>query len=445
MVNGGQSMKVGVVGLWHLGCVIAACLTKFGHRVIAYDENSQVIANLNQCFPPIYEPGLTELITIAKKSNSLYFTNEVVDLKDLDIVWISYDTSLNDLGQADVNEIINRLRKLFPYFKNNALIIISSQIPVGTTQEISNIFRQNYQEKQLSFIYSPENLRLGKSIELFLHPDRIIMGIRSELNKVMIKKLLKPIAYKILWMSIESAEMTKHAINAFLATSIVFINELATLCEYYNVDVYSVAQGLKTDIRIGPDAYLTPGGAFSGGTLSRDLNYLVQKSNVLKLNKNFFQSILKSNQQHTKWIQNKLSENINDLRDKKVAMLGLTYKPGTDSLRSSLAVKLSLWLNLQGATVNAYDPIVKNLSSKLQKFINLQQDINSIFNNADIVIVGTEWPEFINIKIKHLNIKQITYVLDMSGFLSKNFEGKKNIKYLKVGNSIIEDANEVIK
>ncbi|MFZ0219835.1 MAG: nucleotide sugar dehydrogenase [Candidatus Aquirickettsiella sp.] len=427
-------MKVAVVGLWHLGCVTAACLTKFGHTVIAFDEDPQLIRNLKLGFPPLYEPGLTELITEGMKNNVLDFINTPEGLKDLDIIWITYDTFLNDLGQANINEITDRLRKLFPYFKNNALVIISSQIPVGTTQAIKNMFLQENKEKQIDFIYSPENLRLGKSIDLFLQPDRIIMGIRSEQAELIIKKLLHPIVDKILWMSIESAEMTKHAINAFLATSIVFINELATLCEYYGADVHSIAQGLKTDIRIGPNAYLTPGGAFSEGTLGRDLNYLVQMNKSYLLNDNFFQTVLLSNQNHSDWIQKKIIENIEDLRGKTVAVLGLAYKPGTDALRYSIAVKISLWLSAQGAIVNAYDPAIQNLVPELEQFINLQQDIDSVLYKSDVIVVGTECPEFMNIKIEQLDTeRRKPYVFDTSGFLSKQLEGKKTIKYFKIG------------
>ncbi len=427
-------MKVGVVGLWHLGCVTAACLTKFGHTVIAYDEDAQLITHLKQGFPPIYEPGLIELMNVAKHSNSLHFTHDPSELKDLDIIWIAYDTPINELGKANANEIRNRVIKLFPYFKNNALVIISSQIPVGTTQTIKNMFLNENKEKQINCVYSPENLRLGKSIDLFLQPDRIIMGICSDLAKPIIKKLLHPIVDKILWMSIESAEMTKHAINAFLATSIVFINELATLCEYYGADAHSVAQGLKTDIRIGPYAYLTPGGAFSGGTLGRDLNYLIQMNKSYSLNENFFHSVLLSNQKHADWIQKKIIENIEDLRGKTVAILGLAYKPGTDALRHSSAIKISLWLSSHGAIVNAYDPAIQNLVPELEQFINLQPDIDSVLYRSDVIVVGTECPEFMNIQIEQLDTKlREPYIFDTSGFLSKQFEGKKAIKYFRVG------------
>lgn len=439
-------MKVGVIGLWHLGCVIAACLTKLGHTITAFDEDPRLIENLKLGFPPLYEPGLAELIIEGMEDKHLNFTNTPDRLKDLELIWITYDTSIDDLGQASVDEIQSKLKKLFPYFKNNALVIISSQIPIGTTKKIKNMFFEENKEKQIDFVYSPENLRLGKAIDLFLRPDRMIMGIRSEQAKPIIKKLLKPTADKILWMSIESAEMTKHAINAFLATSIVFINELANLCEYYGADAYSVAQGLKTDIRIGPGAYLTPGAAFSGGTLARDLNYLVQANENLRLNSNFFQTVLLSNQKHSDWLKEKIIENIKDLRDKTVAILGLAYKSGTDCIRHSLAINLSLWLISQGAVVKAYDPAIKTLVPELAKIISLQQNIDSALHKANIVVIGTESPEFLNIRIEQLSTElQGPYLFDMNGFLSKQLESEETIKYFKVGCNKIKPINEIVK
>lgn len=440
-------MKVAVVGLGHLGCVTAACLTKFGHTIIAYDEDPQIVANLNRGFPPIYEPGLNKLIIDGVRNNVLDFTNLSQKLKELDIIWITYDTPLNDLGKGNVNEIIDKISTLFPYFKQNSLVIISSQIPVGTTQKIKTLFFHDHIDKQIDFVYSPENLRLGKAIDLFLKPDRLIMGIQLESNKKIIENLLLPIADKILWMSVESAEMTKHAINAFLAASIVFINELATLCEYYGADAHAIAQGLMTDIRIGPNAYLMPGSAFSGGTLTRDIHYLIQLSGSCQKKTNFFQEILQSNQRHNSWIQTKITENIKNLKGKKVAVLGLAYKPGTDSIRHSLTINLSLWLNAQGAIVYAYDPAIKHLAYNLESVIYLKKDIDSVLYEADIVVIGTECPEFLNIRIDQLGSQlPIPYLFDMNGFLSQQLEDEEAIKYFKVGGcNKIHHTNEIIK
>ena len=436
-------MKIAVVGLRHLGCVITAGLTEFGHTVIGFDEDAELIKNLKSGYPPIYEPKLSEFLNNGIKNDRLWFTDTPDELIDSDIIWIAYDTPLDDSGQGDVDGVVDRVKLLFPYFKCNVLVIISSQIPVGTTQILKNLFIHERKEKNIHFVYSPENLRLGSSMSLFLRPDRIIMGIDSDQVKPIIKGLLHPITDQIIWMSIESAEMTKHAINAFLATSIVFINQLALLCEYFGADADAVSQGLKTDIRIGPYAYLTPGGAFSGGTLERDLNYLVQISKSCNVNDSFFQSILLSNQEHANWLQKKIIENVKELSNKKVAVLGLAYKAGTDSLRHSVAVKISLWLSSQKAIVNAYDPAVKNLAPELGKFINLRQDIDSALKNVDVVIIGSECPEFMDIKINQLNNSQCPYIFDTGGFLSKKLSGEKGIKYFKVGYSIIEDINAI--
>ena len=427
-------MKVAVIGLWHLGCVTAACLAKLGHTVMAFDDEVYRIEQLKKGLPPLYEPGLCELIDEGVKRNSLHFTNLPTAIQDFDILWITYDTPVSDSNQADVNGVKNKVKNLFPYFKANACVIISSQLPVGTTREITHSFEEHNKEKQVNFIYSLENLRLGQAIERFLNPDRIIMGIQSEQSKSPILKLLRPLVDKIIWMSIESAEMTKHAINSFLATSIVFINELASLCEYFGADAQAVAQGLKSDYRIGPHAYLSPGGGFSGGTLARDVNYLKQMTERQGLNSNFFQTLLLSNLQHKNWVKRKIIQENIDLKGKKIAILGLAYKPGTDSLRNSSAIDISLWLNAQGSIINAYDPTMKELSPELKKIICLQQTIAHALYEADAIVIGTECKEFLDIQMEHLETSsRVPYLFDISGFLSRKLEGKKYIKYFRLG------------
>lgn len=426
-------MKVAVIGLWHLGCVTAACLAKLGHTVMAFDDEAYRIEQLKKGFPPLYEPGLCELINEGAKRDSLHFTHIPTAIRDFDTLWITYDTPVSDSNQADVNAVKNKVKNFFPYFRTNASVIISSQLPVGTTREITHSFEERNKEKQVNFIYSPENLRLGQAIERFLNPDRIIMGIQSEQSKSPVLKLLRPLADKISWMSIESAEMTKHAINSFLATSIVFINEIASLCEHFGADAQAVAQGLKSDYRIGPYAYLSPGGGFSGGTLARDVNYLKQMTERCGLNSNFFQTLLLSNLQHKNWVKHKIIQEGIELKGKKVAILGLAYKPGTDSLRNSSAIDISLWLNAQGSIINAYDPMIKELSPELKKCIDLHCTIEKALNEVDAIVIGTECKEFLDIQMEHLETSsRVPYLFDISGFLSRKLEGKY-INYFRLG------------
>lgn len=269
-------MKVAVVGLWHLGSVTAACLAKAGHNVLAYDSAIETIAQLQKGHPPIFEPGLENLLNEGKDAGKLVFSNDPKELGNAEIVWVTLDTPVDNNDVADVEFVRQEVIKTFSHLQKNTLIIISSQVPVCTTQKLQSECTIRYPEKNISFACLPENLRLGKAIDVFMHPDRIVIGLDDHQQKDKLINLLKPFSDKLVWMSIVSAEMTKHAINAFLAVSVTFINELAVLCETVGASGHEVEMGLKTEERIGPKAYLRPGDAIAGGTLMRDINYLKQ-------------------------------------------------------------------------------------------------------------------------------------------------------------------------
>ncbi|WP_218814758.1 nucleotide sugar dehydrogenase [Rickettsiella endosymbiont of Dermanyssus gallinae] len=429
-------MKIGVVGLWHLGCVTAACLAKLDHTVTAYDEDAERIAEFKQKKLPVYEPNLLEYISEAEKKTKLSFSDDPASLGDLEIIWVTYDTPVDSDGLADVKLIKDRLIKLFPYFKEDVLLIISSQLPVGTTREMKTLFQKIDPDKKIRLVYSPENLRLGSAIARFMNPDRVVMGVESEDIKAQIKKLLYPIADKIIWMSMASAEMTKHAINTFLATSIVFINELATLCQALEVDIKSVEKGLKTDKRIGPLAYLSAGSGFSGSTLMRDVTYLLEASHAQQVSTPLFEALLASNRRHSDWVQQKLLGKFKQLKGKKIAILGLAYKPGTNALQHSLAVRVGVWLDSQGAVVSAYDPLITSLSTELATVISLQNDLASAFNQADAVVIGAECPEFVNTDMKRLIATLLEpNIFDIGGLLSQQLKDVQGINYYTLGAS----------
>jgi UDPglucose 6-dehydrogenase len=202
---------------------------------------------------------------------------------------------------------------------------------------------------------------LGKALEIFLKPDRIVVGVRNDRTRQILERLLYSITDKVEWMSVESAEMTKHAINAFLATSVAFANEIAAICELVGADAKEVERGLKTEARIGPRAYLSPGGPFAGGTLARDIAFLNIESQSHKLATPLLSAVRPSNDEHKNWVRRKLQQTFGSLFGVTIALWGLTYKPGTDTLRRSLAVELCDWLLEQGTTVRVYDPVVKQL------------------------------------------------------------------------------------
>ena len=388
-------MRVCVQGLWHLGSVTAACLVSVGHEVIGFDSDKGVISSLNEGEAPLFEPDLNPLIAEGIQSGRLRFTSDMANAcRDAEVLWVTFDTPVDDDDVADINFVLNQVKAAVMLLSDGALVLISSQLPVGSIAILENFAREFSPNKKILFASSPENLRLGKALNVFLHPDRIIVGIRCAKDQIVLEKLLSPITEKIEWMSVESAEMTKHAINAFLATSVTFANEIAAICELVGADAKEVERGLKSESRIGTKAYLSPGGPFAGGTLARDIEFLGKISQERQLVTPLLSSVRLSNDAHKKWVQRKLLEHFPDLNGIRVVIWGLTYKAGTDTLRRSLSVELVDWLLEYGAQVQVYDPAVKELPiswvNRVKKCVSAHENLEEI----QALVVGTEWPEF---------------------------------------------------
>lgn len=427
-------MKVVVAGLWHLGSVTAACLAKAGHNVCGIDPDEFVIENLRNGKAPLHEPGLNELLSDGINAGNLSFINKTDEMQEHEILWVAYDTPVDENDIADVKFVTNQVKSLLPCVNKDALVIISSQVPVGTTRELQLWCSQHYPEKNISFACSPENLRLGKAISVFTQPDRVIVGLQQQSDKARVEQLLRPFTTNIVWMSVESAEMTKHALNAFLATSVVFINEISTLCEQVGADAREVERGLKSEERIGPKAYLRPGGPIAGGTLARDVNFLIQIGSEHGKKTPLFSALLDSNDAHKKWSCVRLLDVFDSLQNKNILALGLTYKAGTDTLRRSSAIELCQWLKSQGANVIAYDPVVNELPEHLSDVMQLKSTLDDAISGVDALVVATEWPEFTSLtaeKIARLAGK--THVFDASGFLVKTLGNDERIYYHSVG------------
>ncbi len=430
-------MKIAVVGTWHLGCVTAACMAHAGFDVIAYDPHEETIKNLQQNKPPIFEPGLQELLQSGQAAKTLRYTSYLPELAEANVIWITFDTPVDDQDHADVNFVVNEIEKVFSVVQDNALIMISSQIPVGTTRQLQQQCGRQFPEKNIFFAYIPENLRLGKAIEVFSKPDRVIVGLQEGVAKSRIEQLFRPFTDHLMWMSIESAEMTKHALNAFLASSVVFINELALLCERVGADAKEVEQGLKSEERIGSKAYLRAGNAIAGGTLARDVKFLLQVGKQQKLSTPMFQSLLESNENHKLWACQRILTVIPDLSNQIIAVLGLTYKPGTNTLRRSAALETCRWLSEQGAKIVAHDPVITSLPEPFSKFIALQSTIDETLQNADAVIIATEWPVFQDVTADQLVTRlRKPFVFDASGFIRKHISMDARIQYYSVGSQL---------
>ncbi len=428
-------MRICVYGLWHLGCVTAACLAEAGHEVIGLDKDEALVDNLNRGVPPIMEHGLEDLIRHGLASASLSFSTDMEKvLQDVQVIWVAFDTPVDEDDHADVESILKQVERLFPYVQDHTLVLISSQLPVGTSRELQRIFLERFPEKEAHFAYSPENLRLGKAIEAFKHPDRVVAGYDEMAARRLIEEVFDPFSPHIEWMSIESAEMTKHALNAFLATSVTFINEIATLCEQVGADAREVERGLKSDSRIGEKAYLGPGAAYSGGTLARDIRFLGELGERLDLPTPLITGVERSNSEHQMWAVRRLNQYLGDLIQKKIAVWGLTYKVGTNTLRRSGAVDICRELAAQGALVQAYDPAVPELPEAYSQFITLSSSAREALQGVDALVLFTGWPEFKEVDaLEYLQSMKNPLVLDANRFLADVLDNVQGIQYLTVG------------
>lgn len=430
-------MKVCVFGLWHLGSVTAACLASGGHRVTGLDFDEQVIENLSKGQPPLFEPGLEELMKKGIADKNLEFTSDIKKaVHGAQAIWVTYDTPVDEDDRADVDYVIERVARLFPDLEADQRILISSQLPVGSVRRLEEMLAKERPNLDISFSCSPENLRLGKAISAFTQPDRVVIGFRNDASKKVFSELLSPFTNRIEWMSVESAEMTKHALNAFLATSVTFINEIAVICEQVGADAKEVERGLKSEARIGPKAYLGPGGAFAGGTLARDVAFLAKLGQQYNIPVQLFSAIKASNDVHKNWARRRLMQLLGNLKDKTVAVWGLTYKPGTDTLRRSSAVELCKWLLEQGVNVRAHDPAAKKLPDELGR-VQITASALEAVQKADALVVATEWPEYREVDMNAVVSTMSTpYVLDVNRYLAKSVETLPAIKYVAVGKTV---------
>jgi UDPglucose 6-dehydrogenase len=430
-------VNVCVFGLWHLGAVTAACLASGGHEVVGLDSDIDVVERLREGTPPIFEPDLEPLTKQELAAGHLRFTHDPrAALGAAEVVWITVDTPVDDDDRADVESVVAGSAKLFPYLHHDALVIVSSQVPVGTTRRLQQLFDADRAGRRASVAYIPENLRLGRAIDAFTRPDRVVAGVNSDLARTRIAELLRPFTTRIEWMSIESAEMTKHALNAFLATSVTFANEIAAICEQVGADASEVERGLKSDGRIGPGAYLSPGGAFSGGTLARDLTFLTELGDARAVATDLLSAVKTSNDAHRHWANRRLTDLLGSINGKTIGVWGLTYKPGTDTLRRSAAIELCRWLAREGAAVRAHDQAVRQLPTDMPPTVSLTASALAAAAGADALVVATAWPDYRSVAGADVAATMRgRVILDAGGFLASTLGREPSLRYFRVGTS----------
>lgn len=408
--------RLAVLGLWHLGCVAAAAWLKKGYEVEAIDFDEKIIGDLIKGRAPLYEPHLEETLQKALLEKRISFSTDPEKVKGCDFIFLTYDTPVDEKDLYNLEMLEQALAKIRPHLSREAVLIVSSQVPVGTCSKW---------EKQFGFsiAYSPENLKLGEAIENYLNPGHIVIGADKPQVLEKVKILFSNIQAKHLTMNLKSAEMTKHAINAFLASSITFANQLSDACSLSGADFQQVSFAMKQDLRIGEKAYLKAGIGFSGGTLGRDLRILSQLNGMRGGGTfPFFQEIWQHNQQRPRLLVHKIGKILKHFAEKNIAILGLTYKPGTSTLRRSLPLEMAQDLIRKQSRVRVYDPKADWSEGKNLEAIEKANDPYKAALEADFLLVLTPWPEFKQLDFERLGgLMRTKRIFDPHGCLTHKY------------------------
>lgn len=439
---GEKDSTIAVVGLWHLGVVIAACLADAGFTVVGVDPDPEVVAGVNRDRLPVEEPGLTDLLRDMRNAGRLTFATASAEaVGAARLIWIAFDTPVDDEDRSDVEWVLARSAGVLAHAASGALVVHSAQLPAGSAAALERRMAETGRD-DLHYACVPENLRLGRALQTFRSPDRFVAGVRSDEDRARLAAVLERFGSPIEWMGVESAEMTKHALNAFLATSVAFINEVAAICEAVGADASDVARGLKSEERIGPRAYLAPGDAFAGGTLARDIRFLSRLAHDQGLSAEVVEGVTASNAEHRNWSRRALirlfgapsANGQHGLADRRVAVWGLTYKPGTNTLRRSSALELCRWLAAERASVQAYDPAISGLPAGEPDAIQLAGSPVAALKGADALVVCTPWPEFRQVPADMI-AGSMTHpvVVDPGGHLRETLGQAVAVRYVRVG------------
>ncbi len=427
------SKKVAVLGLWHLGCTVAVSLANAGCEVVAIDSDAAVVGDLTRGILPLFEPGLDTVLQRVLKQNKLHVTTDFNKVTQADFVVIAYDTPVNEADQVDMSGIMKIIKKIAPKLNSRATVVVMSQVPVGSCAQIKNIITRGKKRHALEVVYNPENIRLGSALETYLGSERMIVGVSSSLGEDRIKQLYHFYKNPLLVMSLESAEMVKHGINAFLACSISFINELTDISEHVGANIWDVVKGMKSDARIGQKARLSPGLGFAGGTLGRDVRVLETLGKKFDLSVSLISDIYTVNLGRLAVLHKKVSYLLKGIRSPKVALLGLVYKPGTSTLRRSFAIDLAKRLSRDGVVLTGFDPALLNASAKI-KHITLAEDPYMAVTGADLAIIITEWPQFADLDVAGLKKHMRTPVLlDPKSVLNAEKAKAAGLHYFAIG------------
>ena len=431
-------MKICVIGTGYVGLVSGACFADLGNAVICVDKDESKIDTLNNNEIPIFEPGLDELVSKNYSSGRLKFTTDLeMGVKNSDIIFICVGTPTSKKNSsADLKYVFQAAKEISKAINKFKIIVTKSTVPITTGDQIEKIIAKRKKRKYFEIVSNPEFLREGEGIRDFRFPDRIVVGSNNKQVTKKMRSLYEPLirkGAKFFATNRRGAELIKYASNAFLATKISFINEIANLCEKTGVNVEDVSIGVGLDQRIG-SRFLRAGPAYGGSCFPKDTKAITVTADNFKTDLSIIKSVIKSNDKRRKILTEKVKKILSyKIKNKVITFLGVTFKPNTDDMRQSTSLLMIPHLHKKGAKINYYDPSGEKKEFSKFKNVLFCNDIESACQKSDLVIIHTEWEEFKALDFKKLSVRKKFIIFDMRNLYSSEVMKKKGYKYYSIG------------
>jgi UDPglucose 6-dehydrogenase len=439
-------MRIAMIGAGYVGLVSGACLADFGHHVVCVDKDAAKIGALKRGEIPIYEPGLQDLVRSNVKAARLSFSNLLTGpVEAADVVFIAVGTpSRRGDGHADLSYVYDAAHAIAAALDGFTVIITKSTVPVGTSDEVERIIREARPDADIAVVSNPEFLREGAAIHDFKHPDRIVVGTDDERAKTVVAEIYRPLSLNqppILYTARRTAELIKYAANAFLATKISFINEIADLCEKVGADVQDVARGIGLDNRIG-SKFLHAGPGFGGSCFPKDVRALIKTAQDYDVPLRILEAVAAVNETRKRAMARKVSALFSGaLRGRTVSVLGLTFKPNTDDMREAPSLALITALQDMGARVRAFDPAGMGQAQELLKNVTFCENAYECAEMADALVIATEWEQFRALDLERLHdLMACPVVVDLRNIYRPDEMSRHGFAYACVGRPLVAPA-----
>ena len=430
-----ENGRLAVLGCWHQGTVGAACLADFGFDVTGVAASPKDTEQLNKGKAPLYEPELDDLLLKGVSSGRLRFIDSVAEaVANRPFVLVMHDTPVDENDQSDLNPIFSAVREAAPAMQDGVIVYVTAQAPVGTCDKIAALIREARPSLKFGIACSPENLRLGMAVQRFIHPALPVIGSDDPAVLDRLEELFSVFNVKWMRVSLRAAEMTKHALNAFLAACVTFGNELGNICDEVGVDGQTVARALRLEERVGPKAMLFPGMGFSGGTLARDMQTLRGLGDRFGLETAMLDGIWLANQRQNGFVLRKLQKSLGRLKGRRIAVFGLTYKPRTSTLRRSAALEIIADLRKAGALITAHDPMADRAEVAQHTEFQFMDDPYAAAEGADALVIITAWEDYLKLDCgRILKAMKGRVLIDCNSMLKAEEMDSAGFEYMNVG------------